>query len=236
MLCLGAFTIAIGSLLSIKETRLKRFILYASITQVGFVILMLGTSDLVEESKSYIMTFIILYSASMLAFWGIYIILYSYFNKLDQFTNKSDSKEARNEIMISDLSGSFISNKPIAILYSILMFCLGSLPPFTGFYTKYLAMNALVNAEYFFIATFVLFMSLIAMVYYFQFITVAFVSKKEGEREAIRLNYGLEQEELSVMRITIVSFIIMLCGIELADSLEWLFSYLYTDIYGTGIF
>lgn len=85
----------IGTLGAIQQTRIKRFIAYASINQVGFIFLGLSSCSLIGLIASLV--YIFLYGITTLIFFGIIL-------------NTENIITSRSMIYLSDLSSFLINN------------------------------------------------------------------------------------------------------------------------------
>jgi NADH-quinone oxidoreductase subunit N len=85
----------VGSFGAIKQVRIKRFIAYASITQVGFIFLGLSSCSLIGLIASIL--YIFLYGTTTLIFFGIIL-------------NTENIITRRSMIYLSDLSSFLINN------------------------------------------------------------------------------------------------------------------------------
>jgi NADH-quinone oxidoreductase subunit N len=130
-LFLGLLTIIFGSFFAIKQTRLKRFILFSSITQFGFLVLMLVSNYF--DGYAYIYFFLIIYFVSSTVVWSIFNILLNANNNIFNFLNIS-----KISILIGSLNNLMSKNKYWAFVFFILFFSLAGIPPLGGFLAKFL--------------------------------------------------------------------------------------------------
>ncbi len=82
--------------------------------------------------------------------------------------------------VVSDLNGLYETNPSIAIVLVSVLLSLCGLPPFLGFYNKYFVLVELLNQQQTFLATFVLFFSIVSMVYYIKLIRAILFEKNQN--------------------------------------------------------
>lgn len=116
---LSAVTMTVGNLFAMRQTNLKRFLAYSSISQVGFVLVgIAGASSTGIDSSIY---FIIIYLFSNIA-------LFSIVGAIGDATGKED---------INSYKGLFKTNPFYALVFAIGLFSLAGVPPTAGFFGKF---------------------------------------------------------------------------------------------------
>jgi len=164
----GLGTILVGSFLAFYSYRLKQFLICSSISQVGFPLIILGSSDV--EIVSSIYFFILFYLISTLLVWVAYVILYQSFGKGGSFKDE----ELQKPIHISDVSTIFLFDQKFAFILAILFFSVAGIPPFAGFLSKLVVISDLILNKNYYISYFLLFSSLISVSYYIRLIKLIF--------------------------------------------------------------
>ena len=163
---LGLTTILIGTGLAIRQKRLKRLLIYSSMTQTGFLFLALSSNTIEGMLSLYLFMFGYIIGTSML--WCVLSFLYTSQRSLAFF------KEVRNlrSIFISDLSSFVIFNSILALLISGVVFGVAGMPPSLGFVTKLWILYSLIQENMFEISATVVIISSYSYFYYIRIIKV----------------------------------------------------------------
>jgi len=164
----GLITVVIGSFMAFNSLRIKQFLICSSISQVGFPIVILGSTHL--ETLSSIYFFILFYLISNILGWTIYVTLYQFFSKNNSFNNE----ETQRPLYLIDLSTIFVFDKKYAFVLAVLFFSMAGLPPFSGFLSKFIVLFDLLLSQNYYISYFLLFSSLLSVGYYVRLIKLAF--------------------------------------------------------------
>jgi NADH-quinone oxidoreductase subunit N len=122
--CAAFFSLFIGTILTLRQNEIKRFLAYSSITHVGFLLI----ADL-TASYIYILTYLI----SSLLFFSVLLYLNYYNNEI---------------IYLNDLCLIKKNNQSLPFLLVISLASMAGLPPFAGFYGKFLVWSNLIENIY----------------------------------------------------------------------------------------
>ncbi len=115
----------IGSIGAIYQETIKRFILYSSIAQIGFIFA--GISNYTFESLIYIYIFFYIYILNSIIFFFIIMIISNF-----KYDNLLKLK------YLTDLSF-FLEYDPfLFFIFSISLLSMAGFPPLSGFFGKYL--------------------------------------------------------------------------------------------------
>lgn len=173
------FSLIIGSVLGLTQSRIKRLFAYSTISHVGFILLALSVNN-TESIQSYIF-YLLQYTLSNL---NAFIILVSIGFSLYLYVYKDEkSKEDLNEInnspiqLISQMKGYFYVNPFIAISLSITLFSFVGIPPIIGFFAKQMILSAALDEGYVFMTLVAILTSVIGAGYYLNLIKQMFFFK-----------------------------------------------------------
>ncbi|HWT19329.1 MAG TPA: NADH-quinone oxidoreductase subunit NuoN [Variovorax sp.] len=165
---IAVLSMAIGNLVAIVQTNLKRMLAYSTIAQMGFMLLGLvagvvnGNTYNAQFAYSASMFYIVTYVLTTLASFGIILLL---------------AREGFESEEITDLAGLNQRSPLYAGVMAIAMFSLAGLPPLVGFYAKLAVLQALIasgQALYIGLAVFAVITSLIGAFYYLRVVKVMY--------------------------------------------------------------
>jgi NADH-quinone oxidoreductase subunit N len=176
-------SIAVGSFTAIKQVRIKRFLAYTSINQVGFIFLGISSGSVLGLSSS--LMYLALYILMNLVFFTIFL-------NIEHIILK------KNLVFLSDLYGlSGYTNESSKHL-ALTVLSMGGLPPLGGFIGKLFLYFSLINSHLDFLLILSLLISLVSTYYYLNFIRYLFFEK----HSEIKLYYSIKRTELtSLLRL-----------------------------------
>jgi NADH-quinone oxidoreductase subunit N len=186
LITLGFITSLIGAILTLFQTRIKRFFIYTSLVQLGFPLVLAG-SYAIEHALIYI----IIYLISSLLLWNVYILLYVDLEiKMKFMPTKNDTITSVFDTMpMSLLEEGFITNYSSrwGFIFLVIIFLVSGLPPFFMFVSKSLFYSTLtlINYNYDFIS-YLLFTGLF-QTYYYIYLIVKII--RNDINKLVSLNY-----------------------------------------------
>ncbi|MCX8030992.1 MAG: NADH-quinone oxidoreductase subunit N [Thermodesulfovibrionales bacterium] len=159
---LAILTMAVGNVLAIVQTNIKRMLAYSSIAHAGYALLgiIAGTS----EGLNSVMVYLLIYAFMNIGAFTIVILL--------------DKGEK-----ISDYNGLSKSHPLVAAMMLVFMFSLTGIPPTAGFIGKFNIFMSAINAGYTWLVVVAVCFSAISAYYYLRVIMNMYM--KPLEREAI---------------------------------------------------
>jgi NADH-quinone oxidoreductase subunit N len=157
LVILAVLSMAIGNIVAISQTNLKRMLAYSTISHMGFLLLgiLAGTKNGYASSMFYIVTYVL----TTLAAFGIILLL------------SRDGFEAEN---IDDFKGLNQRSPFYAVLMLFVMFSMAGIPIFVGFWAKLSVLEAALNAGYTWLVVFAVLMSVIGAFYYLRIVKVMY--------------------------------------------------------------
>jgi NADH-quinone oxidoreductase subunit N len=157
-------SIIIGSFGALNQYRIKRFIAYTSVNQVGFLIIGLSFSNIQSIAASFL--FLLVYVLMNLIFFGILL-------NIEHFSNNLKI------IFLVDLYSIDYYNSKINIIWTICFFSMSGIPPTGGFFTKFSIILFSLNNSYYLLVLIILFSTTISAYYYLTFIKYLLFEKKQ---------------------------------------------------------
>ena len=164
---IGVSSIVFSIFGSIYQKKLKRFILFSSISHVGYIFLSLGAGSFIGFCSGFIYLFI--YLLISVCFW----ILFS-----------SIKKSLDSEVIIlkyiDELRYIVKDNVYAILILSFIILSIAGIPPIIGFYAKFYIFFALVEAKLYACGFFLIFGSAISCFYYLRVLVIIFFSKSKN--------------------------------------------------------
>jgi NADH-quinone oxidoreductase subunit N len=152
----------VGALMAIKQTKIKRFIAYTSINQVGFIVLGLAPCTLNGLISALIYT--VLYATMGLIFFTI-------------FLNCEHVVTRKSMVYLSDLYNFSVFHNSHSKYLALALFSMGGLPPFGGFFGKLFIYIAIIEAKLDTLLFISLLISAVSTFYYLNFIRYIYFEK-----------------------------------------------------------
>lgn len=168
----GIFSVIWGAYFAINQKRLKRFIIYSSISQVGFIVVACSVCSV--ESYTAIFFYLSIYLISSIIIWGSLVFFYSSNKNILSFNNISYARP----VFLSDFSSYFQLNYSWSLMLLGLFFSFAGIPPLSGFLSKLLIILSLINNSDIVVAVLLIVISIISTYYYLRIIKIVFFDKK----------------------------------------------------------
>lgn len=168
MYILVVLSITIANLMAIRQTELKRFMAFSSISQAGYIMLVAIGGNYVM-SITALMYYVLIYIAANMAVFTIIAAV-------------ENANGGRTEM--STYNGLYKTNPKMAFLMTLALFSLGGIPPFAGMFSKFFVFLAAVDSRPTFMPYLIVFIALVNTVvslYYYLLIVKAMYINKEGE-------------------------------------------------------
>lgn len=141
-----------GSGGAINERFIKRFFVYSSMVDVGFILLLFSFYNL-EKIKN-ILLYILIYNLSSMTIWFFLLCV------------------RKHTKFITNLTNILNNNITLKFIFSFIIFSMAGIPPFAGFFIKYNVLKDILNFENFFISFFILFITILTLFYYLRLIKI----------------------------------------------------------------
>jgi len=150
---LAILSIAVGAVVALMQTNIKRMLAYSTISHVGFVLLgfVTGTVEGYGAAAFYVLAYVLM----SLAAFGCIIAL---------------NKKGFEADKISDFKGLSKSSPWFALIMLVVMLSMAGVPPFIGFYSKLFILQQVISAGYIYLAIAAVIFAVISAYYYLQII------------------------------------------------------------------
>ena len=160
LVILAVLSMALGNVIAIAQTNIKRMLAYSAISHVGFILL----GILAGTSKGYTaaMFYSIVYAIMALGGFGIVLLL------------SRRGFEAEN---LDDYKGLHDRSPWFAAMMLLLMFSMAGVPPTVGFFAKMFVLEAVVSIDMTWLALVGVFFSIIGVYYYLRIVKLMYFDK-----------------------------------------------------------
>lgn len=157
LMILAVLSLAIGNVVAIAQTNMKRMLAYSTISHVGF--LMLGILSGTASGYSASMFYAITYALMAIGGFGVIILL---------------SRSGEEADQLDDFRGLNDRSPWFAFMMLILMFSMAGVPPTVGFYAKLAVLKAVIDVDMVWLALVAVFFSIIGAFYYIRIIKLMY--------------------------------------------------------------
>jgi NADH-quinone oxidoreductase subunit N len=157
VMVLAVLSMAIGNVVAIAQTNLKRMLAYSTISHAGFILLgiLAGTESGIESALYYTLTYVVMAAAA----FGVIILL---------------SREGFEAEELDDFRGLNARSPWYAGVMLVVMFSMAGVPPLVGFYAKLAVLAAVVDVGLLWLAGVGVIFSVIGAFYYLRIVKLMY--------------------------------------------------------------
>jgi NADH-quinone oxidoreductase subunit N len=162
----SAITMLVGNITAVAQTNIKRMLAYSSIAHAGYLLM-----GIVSNSAD--------------GYSGIAFYVTSYvFMQLGAFVVVGILERQNNSLLeINDYAGLAKSEPMLAFSMAVFMLSLAGIPPFAGFFGKYLLFVAAIETGYTWLTIVAVVSSVVSAYFYLGLIVKMYFTEPSGERE-----------------------------------------------------
>ena len=198
-------TITVGNLMAIRQSELKRFMAFSSISQAGYIMLaVVGNST---ASLTALTFYVLVYVAANMAV----------------FTVISTVEENNGgKTQMSAYNGLYQTNPKLALLMTLALFSLAGIPPFAGMFSKFFVFMSAVGGHEsapfwpYFVVFIALINTVVSLYYYLLIVKAMYITKEENPLPTFR-NGAAINWSLAICTVGILLFGICSCIYEWID-------------------
>jgi len=196
------FSLIIGTILGLTQTRIKRLLAYSTISHIGFILLALivHTVESYQAFIFYIMQYTLTNLNAFFVILSIGFSLYLYHTNVSEYNNLSEKNNSPIQL-ISQLKGYFSINPLLALCLVVSMFSFVGLPPLVGFFGKQMVLTTALDSNNTILVIVGVLTSVIGAVYYLSVVKTIYFDKAEYEKSYIFVEVSLA----NYLSITIAS-------------------------------
>jgi len=190
LLIISLFSLIIGTILGLAQTRIKRLLAYSTISHIGFILLALAINT--EQSIEAFIFYIIQYSITNLNVFLIILALGFILNKagIKMYSNSKNIYFFDFDIKyLTNFKGLFVSNMILSLSLVICFFSMAGIPPLLGFFSKQFVLLSAIQNGYVFMAFAAILTSVISASYYLR-VVVLLVNSSDTNAAGITIIKG----------------------------------------------
>ena len=189
LILLSILSMAVGNIIAIAQTNIKRMLAYSTIAHVGY--LMLGVLTGTQAGYAASMFYVVVYTLMTLGAFGMIILL---------------SRAGFEAEQIEDFKGLNERNSWYAALMLILMLSMAGVPPMVGFWAKWSVLAQVVDAGFIWLAIVAVMFAIIGAFYYLRIIKLMYFEKAS---DMTPIEAGMDMR----VALSINALVILLLGI-----------------------
>ena len=164
LMIIAVLSIALGSLVALMQSNIKRMLAYSTISHIGFVLLGFVTG--VVEGYGAAVFYVLVYILMSLAAFGSIIVL---------------NKNGFEADQISDYQGLSKHSPWFALIILVVMLSMAGVPPFIGFYSKLFILQQVIAEGYVILAVIAVVFAVISAYYYLKIIKAMYFDDADKE-------------------------------------------------------
>lgn len=175
MYILIVLSITIANLMAIRQTELKRFMAFSSISQAGYIMLAVVGANF-AASMSSLMFYVLVYIVANMSVFAIIAVV-------------EENNNGRTDM--AAYNGFYGTNPKLAFLMTLALFSLGGIPPFAGMFSKFFVFLAAVDGQNGnwapYIVMFIALVNTVVSLYYYLLIVKAmYINKSDAALPTIK--------------------------------------------------
>ena len=213
LLLSSLFSLIIGTVLGLTQSRIKRLFAYSTISHLGFILLAMSVNS-IESNQAFIF-YLMQYTISNLnAFFLLlcmgYVLSLYINNNVDY--NKLKDKNNSPIQLTNQLKGYYYINPMLALSLAITLFSFAGVPPLIGFFAKQMVLSSALDKGYTFLVLVAILTSVIGAVYYLGIIKRMYFDKHEYSNYKTSSSYNIKQVDqwkkyIDLTNITISAYL-----------------------------
>jgi len=166
LVVLSVLSMAIGNIVAIAQTNIKRMLAYSTISHIGYVLLgiLSGTAQGYQAAMFYMISYVIVACGA----FGMVLLL---------------ARQGFEADKIADFKGLNVRSPWFAGMMAILMFSLAGVPPFIGFWAKLGVVQAVLGVSYTWLAVVAVLFSVIGAYFYLRIVKLMYFDEPTDHTE-----------------------------------------------------
>lgn len=170
-------SITIANLFAIRQSELKRFMAFSSISQAGYIMLAVIGGD-AQVGATALSFYVLVYVVANMAVFTV----------ISAIENNGGSTE------ITGYNGLYSTNPKLALLMTLALFSLAGIPPFAGMFSKFFVFLAAVRGHEsapfwpYFVVFIALVNTVVSLYYYLLIVKAMYITKEDKPLPAFKLD------------------------------------------------
>lgn len=192
---LAIISMAVGNIVAIAQTNIKRMLAYSTISHVGFIFLGLigGNSGAYAAAMFYAVVYALMAAGG----FGLLVMM---------------SRDGYEVAQLDDFKGLNERNSWQAAMMALVMFSMAGVPPTVGFMAKLLVLEAVIGVGLWWLALVAVFFSIIGAFYYLRVIKIMYFDKPEATDPLVfsdGANFALSINGLAILLLGLFPAILL---------------------------
>lgn len=155
-------SITVANLFALRQSDLKRFLAFSSISQAGYIMLaVIGGSAFGMTSLVF---YVLVYMAANLAVFGVVSTV---------------EQHSGGKVGIEDYNGLYRTNPKLALMMTLALFSLAGIPPFAGFFSKFFVFAAAFKGGFHLLVFIALVNTVVSLYYYLLVVKAMYITPNE---------------------------------------------------------
>jgi NADH-quinone oxidoreductase subunit N len=200
---IAVLTMAVGNVLALSQTNIKRMLAYSSIAHAGYALVGLAAATaqpaVAVDGAASVMLYVLIYAVMNMGAFGVVIML-----------RKAGSRGEE----ISDFAGLGKTNKTAAFLMLIFLFSLTGIPPMAGFVGKFYIFKSAVQAGLLWLAIAGVIFSAISAYFYLRVIMLMYMYDPKED-------FRLVKSPALALALAVSVTVVLVIGVRPAEILEF---------------
>lgn len=203
LLVIAVLTMTVGNLFAMRQTNLKRFMAFSSISQAGFILVGLISGTVL--SMTSVVYFVLVYIFSNLGVFGVISVI----------SNKTGKEK------MDDYNGLYRTNPMLSLLMLLALFSLAGIPPIAGFFSKFFLFTAAAEKGHFILIIIAVLNTIISLYYYLLIVKAMFINKSETPIASFKTD-----------TLSRIGLVLCMIGIMVSGFASVIFEYIRTVSFG----
>jgi len=174
LIAVSLLSMAIGAIVAIAQTNLKRMLAYSTIGHMGFLLLgiLAGTGTGYQAAMFYTLSYVVMATCG----FGMILLL---------------SRKGFESDRLDDFKGLNERSPWFAGMMLVVMFSLAGVPPFVGFFAKLYVLRAVIDAGLTWVAIAAVIFSIISAFYYLRIVKLMYFDRAPANAKSLKAEFDL---------------------------------------------